>query len=106
MPLCLSMFLILLEYQIFFPFLPKGYQLPEQTFSKRMDFRKNVAFTIAAAEDCLNSDSGALNVAFSFDIVRKGLFLLGVHVVDVSHFVKKGTGIDSEAAERGKQLCQ
>ena len=74
---------------------PESYRIPDQVIAKRLDFRETSTFTIAdKSTDCIN-------LALSFDMVKAGQFLLGVHVADVTHYVKRGKLLDVEAYERG-----
>lgn len=61
----------------------------------RVDLRDRVIFTIDG------SHTKDMDDAISIDINEKGNFILGVHIADVNHYVKKGSHLDKEAKERG-----
>lgn len=61
---------------------------------KRKDFRHVCTFTIDP-EDAKDFDD-----AFSVKDIGNGDFEVGVHIADVSHYVKKGTLLDEEARKR------
>ncbi len=77
-------------------------QLPETVdpkwFDGRLDLRGRCVFTIDGdtAKD--------LDDAVSLEKDEKGRFVLGVHIADVSHYVKKGLPIDAEALARGTSV--
>ncbi|MBO8131104.1 MAG: ribonuclease R [Candidatus Marinimicrobia bacterium] len=61
----------------------------------RKDLRDKEIFTI----DPINARD--FDDAVSIEINEKGNYLLGIHISDVSHFVKPGTLLDREALKRG-----
>lgn len=63
----------------------------------RLDLRDKVIFTIDG-ETARDFDD-----AVSIEDTEKG-FLLGVHIADVSHYVKLNSGLDKEAYERGTSV--
>jgi ribonuclease R len=65
---------------------------------KRLDLRKELIVTIdpASAED--------FDDAISVKQLDSGLFELGVHIADVSHFVRESTALDKEARDRGTSI--
>lgn len=65
---------------------------------KRLDLRDRYIFTIdpATARD--------FDDAISLEHDDKGRRVLGVHIADVSHFVRPGTELDNEASERGTSV--
>ena len=72
--------------------------IPDAVMDKRLDFRDTSTFTIG------DDSTSCINFALSFDMVKAGQFLLGVHVADVTHHVKKGKPLDVEASERGQSV--
>lgn len=78
---------------------PTSYQFPSSELSNRLDYRKQLTFTV----DSLNSKY--LDNAISIEDLSNGCFLIGVHVSDVSYFVNKGGCIDNEAGKRGLTVC-
>ena len=64
----------------------------------RLDLRRFAIFTIdsASAKD--------LDDAISVTRTRTGGFKLGVHIADVSHYVKEGSRLDAEAITRGTSV--
>lgn len=61
----------------------------------RADFR-NIAVCSVDPPGCTDIDD-----ALHCRDIGDGIFEVGVHIADVSHFIKPGTAIDKEAAERG-----
>ncbi|KAF9360166.1 hypothetical protein BGX26_010305, partial [Mortierella sp. AD094] len=74
------------------PELP--WAIPEKELSSRRDLRQNCTFTIdpATAKD--------LDDAVSCIRLEDGTFEVGVHIADVSHFIKVGSALDREAKAR------
>ncbi len=64
----------------------------------RLDLRKKYILTIDPAT------SKDFDDAISFTVNKDGTRELGVHIADVSHFIKEGTEIDREAARRGNSV--
>ena len=64
----------------------------------RRDLRELVTFTIDP-EDAKDYDD-----AVSLSRTPDGLWLLGVHIADVPHFVRTGSRIDQEAFQRGNSV--
>lgn len=71
--------------------------LPDE-ISKRRDFRSITTFTIDPY------DAKDFDDAISFQKLNNGNVEVGVHIADVSHFVKPGSALDKEAEERGTSV--
>ncbi len=70
-------------------------QISAEERAKRRDFSTTVTFTIDPA------DAKDFDDAISFKKLPDGLYEIGVHIADVSHYVRENTALDSEARERG-----
>lgn len=66
-----------------------------EEISKRLDLRKETIFTIDPA------DAKDFDDAISLKKLENGNLELGVHIADVSHYVKQGNALDMEALKRG-----
>lgn len=66
--------------------------------AKREDFRQILTLTIDP-EDAKDFDD-----ALSYQQLPNGLFEVGVHIADVSHYVEEGDTIDREAYERATSI--
>ncbi len=64
----------------------------------RLDLRNEIIFTIDGAH------SKDLDDAVSVRKKEDGGYILGVHIADVSHYVRNGTPLDAEAFERGTSI--
>ena len=71
-------------------------QTKEET-AKRKDIRKVTTLTIDP-EDAKDFDD-AISVEKKRDLIE-----IGIHIADVSHFLKKGTDLDKEAYQRGTSV--
>ena len=69
----------------------------EYSFNNREDLRHMAIFTIDSSE------SKDLDDAISVEKTEKG-WLLGVHIADVSHYVKGNSALDKEAMSRGTSV--
>ncbi|KAF9181226.1 hypothetical protein BGZ51_004975 [Haplosporangium sp. Z 767] len=74
------------------PDLP--WAIPDKELSRRRDLRQNCIFTIdpVTAKD--------LDDAVSCTPLEDGTYEIGVHIADVSHFIKVGSALDREAKSR------
>jgi len=63
--------------------------------STRRDFRDTLTFTIDP-EDAKDFDD-----ALSYKEIPDGTTEIGIHIADVSHYVRPGTALDKEALKRG-----
>ncbi|HEX6925460.1 MAG TPA: ribonuclease R [Longimicrobiaceae bacterium] len=64
----------------------------------RRDLRDEVVFTIDPADARDHDD------ALSIRPVGDGRWRVGVHIADVSHYVREGTALDAEAMQRGTSV--
>ncbi len=70
----------------------------DDDFHDRKDFRDIVCFTIDG------EDSRDFDDAVSIEIDQNDNYILGVHIADVTHYVKDGNEIDREAYLRGTSV--
>ncbi len=71
-----------------------AFPIPEDEIARRIDMRGTLTFTIDP-EDAKDFDD-----AISFKDLGDGRYEIGVHIADVSHYVRPGTPLDREAADR------
>lgn len=71
--------------------------ISKEAYQNRLDLRDACIFTIDSAE------SKDLDDAVSVERIPNG-YRLGVHIADVSHYVKPHSALDKEALERGTSL--
>lgn len=72
--------------------------IDEKNIAQRVDLRNEEIFTIDG-EDAKDLDD-AVNVKKNED----GTYTLGVHIADVSYYVKSGSKLDKEAIKRGTSI--
>ena len=97
---------IALEFNLSYKFPPKTLKeadsipdaIPEEEISTRLDLRNKNIFTIDP------KDAKDFDDAVSIDQTDEGNFIIGVHIADVSHFVKDKGAIYSEALKRGTSV--
>ncbi len=73
-------------------------EIPAEVLEQRTDFRERVIVTIDG------EDSRDFDDAVEVEILDNGNYLLGVHIADVALYVRCGTSLDDEAAERGNSV--
>ncbi|MHA7844407.1 MAG: ribonuclease R [Winogradskyella sp.] len=72
--------------------------ITEDEIAKRRDMRKDLTFTIDPR------DAKDFDDALSFKVLENGLYEIGIHIADVSHYVQPGTVLDDEAYERATSI--
>ena len=101
-----EMHAILAEYGLPYRFAPEvenaADKIPEEITDKdlkgRKDFRKTLTFTIDPA------DAKDFDDALSLVKLKNGNYEVGVHIADVSYYVKPGSVMDQEAQARGTSV--
>lgn len=72
--------------------------ITEDEIKKRRDMRKDLTFTIDP------KDAKDFDDALSFKVLENGLYEIGIHIADVSHYVQPNTVLDDEAYERATSI--
>ncbi|TXG37203.1 ribonuclease R [Seonamhaeicola maritimus] len=72
--------------------------ITEEEIAKRRDMRKDLTFTIDP------KDAKDFDDALSYEVLDNGLYEIGIHIADVSHYLKEGTVLDDEAFERATSV--
>ena len=101
-----EMHAILAEYGLPYRFAPEvenaADKIPEEITDKdlkgRKDFRKTLTFTIDP------TDAKDFDDALSLVKLKNGNYEIGVHIADVSYYVKPGSVMDQEAQARGTSV--
>ncbi len=101
-----EMHAILAEYGLPYRFAPEvenaADKIPDEITEKdlkgRKDFRKTLTFTIDP------TDAKDFDDALSLTKLKNGNFEIGVHIADVSYYVKPGSLMDQEAQARGTSV--
>src|SRR5690625_2595481 len=72
--------------------------IQDEEIKRRKDLRQELTFTIDPA------DAKDFDDALSFKKLENGNFEVGIHIADVSFYVKPDTVLDEEAFERGNSI--
>ncbi|MDG1730236.1 MAG: ribonuclease R [Algibacter sp.] len=72
--------------------------ITEAEIKNRRDMRKDLTFTIDP------KDAKDFDDALSFEVLDNGLYEIGIHIADVSHYLQEGTILDDEAYERATSV--
>lgn len=73
-------------------------RIPELEFRTRVDYRDKICFTIDPWDAKDHDD------AVSLEKLENGNYSLGVHIADVSYYVRENTRLDKEAFSRGNSV--
>lgn len=73
-------------------------RVSQKEISNRVDLRNKIIFTIDG------DDARDFDDAVSLEITSDQKYLLGVHIADVSEYVKPGSALNKEAFERGTSV--
>ena len=73
-------------------------EITKEEIAARRDFRNVLTFTIDPR------DAKDFDDAISFKVLSKDLFEVGIHIADVSHYVKPGSVLDKEAFQRATSI--
>ena len=101
-----EMHAILAEYDLPYKFEPEVEQaanaisatIDEREIAQRRDFRSVATFTIDPA------DAKDFDDALSIQKLEDGVWEIGVHIADVTHYVRPDSVVDCEAQERGTSV--
>jgi ribonuclease R/exosome complex exonuclease DIS3/RRP44 len=72
--------------------------ITKEEIAKRRDMRQDLTFTIDP------KDAKDFDDALSFKVLDNGLYEIGIHIADVSHYLQEGTILDDEAYERATSV--
>lgn len=72
--------------------------ITQDEIDKRRDMRKTLTFTIDP------KDAKDFDDALSFEVLENGNYEIGIHIADVSHYLKEGTILDDEAYNRATSV--
>lgn len=72
--------------------------ITEEEIAKRRDMRKDLTFTIDP------KDAKDFDDALSFMVLEDGLYEIGIHIADVSHYLTPDNALDDEAYERATSV--
>ena len=72
--------------------------ITKEEIAKRRDMRKTLTFTIDP------KDAKDFDDALSFKVLDNGLYEIGIHIADVSHYLQEGTILDDEAYNRATSV--
>jgi len=75
-----------------------NFELADDELKSRLDLRDAVIFTIDPV------DAKDFDDALSVEMLENGNLKVGVHIADVSHYVKKKSALDKEANNRGNSV--
>ena len=73
-------------------------EIPQEEIDRRLDLRHMNIFTIDG------EDAKDLDDAVSIEVLDNGNFKLGVHIADVTHYVKEKSKLDKEALKRATSV--
>jgi len=73
-------------------------EITQEEISKRRDMRQDLTFTIDP------KDAKDFDDALSFKVLKNGQYEIGIHIADVSHYVKENTPLEQEAYERATSV--
>ena len=101
-----EMHAILAEYALPYRFEPEvanaadriSEEITAEDLKERQDFRDILTFTIDPA------DAKDFDDAISFRKLENGNYEVGVHIADVTHYVRPGSVVDEEARSRGTSV--
>ena len=72
--------------------------IPEEEYERRKDLRNKTIFTMDGA------DAKDLDDAISVEMLPNGNYQLGVHIADVTHYVREKSNLDKEALKRATSV--
>ena len=72
--------------------------IPEEEYERRKDLRDEFIVTMDGA------DAKDLDDAIQVKLLDNGNFMLGVHIADVTHYVKEKSNLDKEALKRATSV--
>ncbi len=101
-----EMHAILAEYDLPYNFEPAieeaaeriDGKISERDYAERRDFRGTTTFTVDPA------DAKDFDDALSIKRIKDGVWEVGVHIADVTHYVRPGSVIDTEAQDRATSV--
>ncbi len=101
-----EMHAILAEYGLPYRFEPQvanaadsiSEEITEKDIAERKDFRNTLTFTIDPV------DAKDFDDAISLKKLENGNYEVGIHIADVTHYVKPGSVVDEEAKSRGTSV--
>lgn len=72
--------------------------IPEKEIARRLDLRDTITLTIDP------KDAKDFDDAVSLKVLENGNYRVGVHIADVSYYIRKGSALDDEALQRGTSV--